>query len=674
MDTLPAIPKTTGGEYKASCIVSAYNTTSGEAFLYVEFKEKIRQNQLENYMCATMNATEVSFDTFSAKTKNQVSTYDDECAKTLYTFQKKSEEPGWTLVVVGIPSVEPKAPAEPSAAEFLAQEREDLLVQEQVMRDDPEAFQHDGGYCGPILGKQKVADRVGSGQASGSSDGGRNSKRRTHSRSSSPAGKGSKDLDINDLFGFMKGQLDEREKRADEHEKRLEAEYKLKEAEREISTLKAALEARNRELMPSSALHSKDKEELMASHAEELRALREGLERAKEHGDALAGGEEAIEGLKAIHAAELVKKDAVIEELKALHEKKEKEHYARASEAMDALKAMHINDLAEQATGMNALHDDELALQIRDSQTGIEAIRERHKKELDAKDLEMAEGLAVRDAELARAHAAELGKNDADAKAANDELNAIHAGELAKKEQEHCARTLGAMDAFKAIYMDDIGRKAAEMKELQAKCTGMAAALTVRDAMLEEKDMHLTRLATEVRDLTLSNGAIRAELRRLHEAAAMNRDLDVGLIHERELDRRQSILLQRDKTLAKRALELESKEKQLAGDISEERRVGSISFAHTGGKFDPVAFNRHIFGSLNVTISSAEGGRLDGIHYVSVKFFSSMRMLSHVEQTLLEYFDRAGDSGVFGRLIVPKRNTAVCDAIAISGERWSWKE
>ena len=646
--------------------------------MYTEFKEKIRQNQLENYMCATMNATEVRFDTFSADQPGHKSTYDDECAKTLYTFQKKSEEPGWTLVVVGIPSVEPKAPAEPSAAELLAQEREDLLVQEQVMCDDPEAFQHDGGYCGPILGKQKVADRVGSGQASGSSDGGRNSKRRTHSRSSSPAGKGSKDLDINDLFGFVKtsvaGQLDEREKRARVEATLMVEQYKLKEAEREISTLKAALEARNRELMPSSALHSKDKEELMASHAEELRALREGLERAKEHGDALAGGEEAIEGLKAIHAAELVKKDAVIEELKALHEKKEKEHYARASEAMDALKAMHINDLAEQATGMNALHDDELALQIRDSQTGIEAIRERHKKELEAKDLEMAEGLAVRDAELARAHAAELGKKDADAKAANDELNAIHAGELAKKEQEHCARTLGAMDAFKAIYMDDIGRKAAEMKELQAKCTGMAAALTVRDAMLEEKDMHLTRLATEVRDLTLSSGAIRAELRRLHEAAAMNRDLDVGLIHERELDRRQSILLQRDKTLTKRALELESKEKQLAGDISEERRVGSISFAHTGGKFDPVAFNRHIFGSLNVTISSAEGGRLDGIHYVSVKFFSSMRMLSHVEQTLLEYFDRAGDSGVFGRLIVPKRNTAVCDAIAISGERWSWKE
>ena len=160
MDTLPVILKTNGGEYKASCIVSAYNATRGEAFMYVEFKEKIRQNQLENYMCATMNATEVRFDTFSADQPGHKSTYDDECAKTLYTLQKKSEQPGWTLVVVGIPSVEPKAPAEPSAAEFLAQEREDLLVQEQVMRDDPEAFQHDGGYAGPILGKQKMADRV----------------------------------------------------------------------------------------------------------------------------------------------------------------------------------------------------------------------------------------------------------------------------------------------------------------------------------------------------------------------------------------------------------------------------------------------------------------------------------------------------------------------------------
>jgi hypothetical protein len=134
--------------------------------LYVEFREKIRQAQLEDYM-KTMKATEVMFDTFSAKTKNQVSTYDDECAKTLFTIQKKSNEPGWSLVVVGVPSVEPKAPAEPSVAEFLAQEREDLLVQEEVMRDDPEAFQHDGGYAGPILGKQKMAGRAGSPLASG---------------------------------------------------------------------------------------------------------------------------------------------------------------------------------------------------------------------------------------------------------------------------------------------------------------------------------------------------------------------------------------------------------------------------------------------------------------------------------------------------------------------------
>ena len=159
VNTLPAIPKTTGGEYKASCIISAYNAADGEAFLYVEFKDKIRQTQLEHYM-RTMTATEVRFDTFSAKAKDKVSTYDDECGKTLFTLEKKSKEPGWTLVVVGTPSVEPKAPAEPSAAEFLAQEREDLVVQQRVMNEDPEAFQHDGGYGGPILGKQKLAERA----------------------------------------------------------------------------------------------------------------------------------------------------------------------------------------------------------------------------------------------------------------------------------------------------------------------------------------------------------------------------------------------------------------------------------------------------------------------------------------------------------------------------------
>ena len=158
METIPIIPKSTGGGYEGSCIVSAYNAGTGEAYLYVEFKEKIRMTQFFDYMIG-MDAAEVSIDTFSAKQSGQKSTYDDECAIALFTVLQKSKEPGWTLVERGTPSVEPKAPAQTSTAEFLAQEREDLIAQETVMREDPGAFQHDGGYAGPILGKQKMAER-----------------------------------------------------------------------------------------------------------------------------------------------------------------------------------------------------------------------------------------------------------------------------------------------------------------------------------------------------------------------------------------------------------------------------------------------------------------------------------------------------------------------------------
>ena len=141
-------------------MVSSCNLESGEAWIYAEFKEKIRMVQFKNYLENQMKATQVEFGTFSADQAGQASTYDDECAKALFSVIDYSKKTGWTLVELGTPSVEPKAPAQTSTAEFLAQEREDLIIQEKVMRADPEAFQHDGGYAGPILGKQKMAERA----------------------------------------------------------------------------------------------------------------------------------------------------------------------------------------------------------------------------------------------------------------------------------------------------------------------------------------------------------------------------------------------------------------------------------------------------------------------------------------------------------------------------------
>ena len=137
---------------------SAYNLNTKEANIYLELGEQMRERQLEQSML-DMGATQTIIVPYQADIAGQPSVYNKQCAEALFRVIQKSKEPGWTLVERGTPSVEPKAPAQTSTAEFLAQEREDLIAQETVMREDPGAFQHDGGYAGPILGKQKMAER-----------------------------------------------------------------------------------------------------------------------------------------------------------------------------------------------------------------------------------------------------------------------------------------------------------------------------------------------------------------------------------------------------------------------------------------------------------------------------------------------------------------------------------
>jgi hypothetical protein len=137
---------------------SAYNLNTKEANIYLELGEQMRERQLEQSML-DMGATQTIIVPYQADIAGQPSVYNKQCAEALFRVIQKSKEPGWTLVERGTPSVKPKAPAQTSTAEFLAQEREDLIAQETVMREDPGAFQHDGGYAGPILGKQKMAER-----------------------------------------------------------------------------------------------------------------------------------------------------------------------------------------------------------------------------------------------------------------------------------------------------------------------------------------------------------------------------------------------------------------------------------------------------------------------------------------------------------------------------------
>jgi hypothetical protein len=102
------IPKGVHGEgYGIRCVIGAYNNSSGEAYVYMELKEKVRQVQL-NAAINDTGASSVIFNTFSADRKGMKSTYDEECAAALFSVHKQSKEPGFVLISKGIAWVEPK--------------------------------------------------------------------------------------------------------------------------------------------------------------------------------------------------------------------------------------------------------------------------------------------------------------------------------------------------------------------------------------------------------------------------------------------------------------------------------------------------------------------------------------------------------------------------------------
>ena len=147
------IPKSGGGEYEIRCMISAYNAESKEARCYVELAEKVREKKLTSCMEA-MDATQVVPTTFSANQTGQKSSYDDECAASLFSVHQDSNKPGWTLVKRGTPSVEPREMVRARAGDAVAREHEDLVVERRVMLENPGDYGHDG----TVLGKQKAAD------------------------------------------------------------------------------------------------------------------------------------------------------------------------------------------------------------------------------------------------------------------------------------------------------------------------------------------------------------------------------------------------------------------------------------------------------------------------------------------------------------------------------------
>ena len=141
-------------------MVSAFHTINKEAHVYLEV-EKIKESALKASIKGT-GATEVDIVSFSCNMPGTESKFNAESASSLFKVHSYANEHGFVLIQRGVPSVQPKEmqSATRSQQASVEQETNDILVQEQVMRDDPEAFQHDGGYAGPVLGKQKMADRV----------------------------------------------------------------------------------------------------------------------------------------------------------------------------------------------------------------------------------------------------------------------------------------------------------------------------------------------------------------------------------------------------------------------------------------------------------------------------------------------------------------------------------
>ena len=102
------IPKGVHGEsYAIRCIIGAYNNASGEAYVYMELKEKVRQAQLDAAINAT-GASSIIFNTFSASQKGEKRTYEQECSAALYSVYEQSKEPGFQLIPKGTPLAEPK--------------------------------------------------------------------------------------------------------------------------------------------------------------------------------------------------------------------------------------------------------------------------------------------------------------------------------------------------------------------------------------------------------------------------------------------------------------------------------------------------------------------------------------------------------------------------------------
>ena len=282
------------------------------------------------------------------------------------------------------------------------------------------------------------------GQASGGSDerdpdGRSNGKRRALNPSQPSGNQGSMDLNINDLFGFMKtsvtGQFDERDKRA-AVEAELHAE-RLKWKDMEITLLKTTMATKIAESV-QAALN-----DMAAIHKAQL-AAKDAEIKAKD--DQIAEKDEETN-------ARLFDKDEQLAEKDAEMKTKDEQLAVKDAEMKTKDEQLAVKD-AEMKT-----KDEQLAVKDTDIKAKEEQLRVKDSK-IKAKDVQ----LAVKDAQLAakdtmiKAKDEQLAATDAEIKAKDEQL-AVKDAEINAKDEQRAVK-----DAEIKAKDDQIAEKDEETK------------------------------------------------------------------------------------------------------------------------------------------------------------------------------------------------------------------
>jgi len=486
------IARENGPNYKIKCMISAFNTITKEAYVYMEV-EKIKQTVLQTSI-EGIGATEVHIDTFSRDEQGKQSMFNAESAAALFSVHSYARKHGWILVERpgGVASVQPKEmqPAAGSQQASLDREAEDLYVQERVTAENPRDFD-----------QEPASDDDDDDDASGSDPHGccgKSRKRPAPERSISPPAK-----------KYNYGEVNTRLKLKDAEINELKTSMASMAKDAEINALKISM-AKDAEINMLKASMAKDAEISMLKTSMAAK-ITEGVQAALNDTALTHGSELAEKGIK-LKKAQKAGNDEHRAALKAKDEEWETKLAAKDTELGEALKARdakHKAELDAHARAALKARSDEYtaeldarvkaALGARDAEheTVLEARDKEWETKLAAKDTKLEEELKARDAK----HKTEL---DARAKAAIEASN---------------NKLKGAMEAKNKEWETKLAAKDTELQEaLDAKDNEHKALTEYHEAI------HRHDLAEQMRDAQAAIEARDAE----HKAALEAKDEELN--------------------------------------------------------------------------------------------------------------------------------------------------